>query len=57
MSNSNSADEIKVMLEGLKWKYHGDDHGFLAEIDLFSILRGKDDNSLIRKSWGKKMSD
>lgn len=57
MSTSNSTDEIKCMLEGLKWKYHGDDHGFLAEIDLFSILRGKDDKSLIRKSWGKKMSD
>ena len=38
-------------------RYHGDDHAFLAEIDLFSILRGKDDKSLIRKSWGKKMND
>jgi hypothetical protein len=57
MSNSSSVDEIKSMLEGLKWKYHGDDHAFLAEIDLFSILKGKDDKSLIRKSWGKKMND
>jgi len=57
MSNSSSSDEIKSMLEGLKWKYHGDDHGFLAEIDLFSILRGRDDKSMIRKSWGKTMNE
>jgi len=53
MASSNSTDEIKCMLEGLKWKYHGDDHAFLSEIDLFSILRGKDNISLLRKSWGK----
>ena len=40
MATSNNSEEIKCMLEGLKWKYHGDDHSFLAEIDLFSILRG-----------------
>lgn len=41
MSGSKHAEEIKCMLESLKWKYHGDDHSFLSEIDLFGILRGK----------------
>lgn len=40
MSRSNNSQEIKCMLESLKWKYHGDDHSFLSEIDLFGILRG-----------------
>jgi len=26
MSGSNNSEEIKCMLESLKWKYHGDDH-------------------------------
>ena len=43
MSGSNNTEEIKCMLESLKWKYHGDDHTFLAEINLFSILRGFDE--------------
>jgi len=42
MAKSNYPDEIKCMLEALKWKYHGDDHVFLAEIDLFGILRGNE---------------
>jgi len=42
MAKSTYPDEIKCMLESLKWKYHGDDHVFLAEIDLFGILRGNE---------------
>ena len=63
MSRSNNIDEIKTMLEALKWKFHGDDHTFLAEIDLFTILRGGDiseeningnnSSSLLRSAWGK----
>ena len=40
MAGANNPEEIKCMLEALKWKYHGDDHSFLSEIDLFGILRG-----------------
>ena len=54
MSNSNDSEEIKCMLEALKWKYHGDDHTILAEINLFSILKGLDEKSLLRRSWGKR---
>jgi len=53
ISKSNNAEEIKTMLEALKWKYHGDDHVFLAEIDLFGILRGNQDCPLLRSAWGK----
>jgi len=53
MAKSNNAEEIKTMLEALKWKYHGDDHVFLAEIDLFGILRGNQDCPLLRSAWGK----
>jgi len=55
MINSDWADEIKCMLESLKWKYHGDDHAFLAEIDLFGILRGLDAKSLLRRAWGRSL--
>lgn len=55
MINSDWADEIKCMLEALKWKYHGDDHAFLAEIDLFGILRGIDAKSLLRRAWGRSL--
>lgn len=57
MSMSDNADEIKCMLEALKWKFHGDDHAFLAEIDLFGIIRGRNDLSLLRQAWGKGLSD
>ena len=57
MSSSKESDEIKCMLEALKWKYHGDDHSFLAEIDLFGILRGPDAQSLLRRAWGKSLEN
>jgi len=53
MAKSTYPDEIKCMLESLKWKYHGDDHVFLAEIDLFGILRGNENQPLLRSAWGK----
>ena len=56
MINSDWADEIKCMLESLKWKFHGDDHAFLAEIDLFGILRGVDAKSLLRRAWGRSLN-
>ena len=55
MATSNDADEIKAMLEALKWKYHGDDHVFLAEIDLFGLLRGSPEHKLLRSTWGKSI--
>eukprot|EP01017_Pseudomicrothorax_dubius_P029136 TRINITY_DN350_c0_g2_i5.p1 TRINITY_DN350_c0_g2~~TRINITY_DN350_c0_g2_i5.p1 ORF type:complete len:1561 (+),score=580.71 TRINITY_DN350_c0_g2_i5:124-4806(+) len=53
MAPSNEADEIKSMLEGLKWRYHGDDLTFLAEIDLFNILKGSETQTVLRNAWGK----
>ena len=53
MSKSDQPEEVNCMLEALKWKYHGDDHVFLAEIDLFGILRGQEDKQLLRKAWGQ----
>ena len=56
MAKSNDSEEIKCMIEALTWKYHGDDHAFLSEINLFGILRGQDDDSLLRKAWGKSVN-
>ena len=30
MGDSTDANEIKSLMEALKWKYHGDDHAFLG---------------------------
>ena len=55
MAKSSHPDEIKCMLEALKWKYHGDDHVFLAEIDIFNILRGHESQALLRSAWGRSL--
>jgi len=57
MATSNDSDEIKSMLEALKWKYHGDDHVFLADIDLFGLLRGGSEHKLLRSTWGRSMTN
>ena len=56
MATSSSPDEIKCMLDSLKWKYHGDDHMFLAEIDIFNILKGHESQALLRSAWGRSMN-
>ena len=55
MSKSNETEEVNCMLEALKWKYHGDDHMFLSEIDLFGVLRGQEPQQLLRKAWGQSL--
>ena len=55
MARSTQSEELKCMLEALKWKYHGDDHVFLAEVDLFGILRGNEQQPLLRGAWGKSL--
>jgi hypothetical protein len=57
MVQSDWSEEVKSMLESLKWKYHGDDHAFLAEIDLFGILRGVEGGGLLHKAWGRRMDN
>ena len=59
MSSSKESDEIKCMLWGpeveiSRW-WH--DHSFLAEIDLFGILRGPDAQSLLRRARGKSLEN
>lgn len=55
---SKDQKEIKNILNALKWKFTGRDHGDLAELKIFSVLHkgnGEKDNKL-RKAWGRKVS-
>ena len=55
---SKDQKEIKSIINALKWKYTGRDHGDLAELKIFSVLHkgnGEKDNKL-RQAWGRKVS-
>lgn len=54
---SKDEKEIKAILNALKWKFTGRDHGDLARLNIFSLLHkgnGEKDNKL-RKAWGRKV--
>ena len=54
---SKDEQEIKTVLNAMKWKFTGRDHGDLAQLNLFSVLHkgnaGKDNK--LRKAWGRKV--
>jgi len=55
---SKDPQEIKSILDALKWKYAGRDHGDLAQLKVFAVLHrgnGEKDNKL-RQAWGRKVS-
>ncbi|CDW82480.1 hect e3 ubiquitin [Stylonychia lemnae] len=54
LKESDSNQEINVILNALKWKYTARDHGFLRSIDIFRVLHegnGEKQNKL-KKLWG-----
>ena len=54
---SKDEKEIKTILNALKWKFTGRDHGDLAQLNIFTLLHkgnGEKDNKL-RKAWGRKV--
>ncbi len=57
MASSTSSNEVKSLLEGLKWKYQGEDYRFLTEINLFGVLRGSENEILMRKAWGRSFEN
>lgn len=57
LRESKDEDEIKVILNSLKWKFLARDHQPLSHLDLFKILHqgdGKPDHKL-KKSWGRPL--
>ena len=54
---SKDEKEIKAILNALKWKFTGRDHGDLVKLNIFTLLHkgnGEKDNKL-RKAWGRKV--
>lgn len=57
LKHSTNIDEIKTLVNSLKWKYAARDHGQLRGLELFKILHegnGQPD-SLLKKVWGKNL--
>lgn len=57
LKESKDEDEIKVILNCLKWKYLARDHQHLHHLEIFKILHegdGAKDNKL-KKSWGRPL--
>ena len=55
LKDSKEEDEIKVIINCLKWKYLARDHQSLFQLEIFKILHqgdGKADNKL-KKAWGR----
>ena len=48
IGNSKDINEILCLLESLKWKYQGEDFKYLAELNIFTMLRGNNKESLLR---------
>ncbi len=57
LKESEEEEEIKVIINSLKWKFLARDHLHLRTLNLFSTLHqgnGKKENKL-RKSWGRPL--
>jgi hypothetical protein len=57
LKDSTEDEEIKAILNSLKWKYLARDHADLRKLDIFRILHegnGKKDNKL-KRSWGRPL--
>lgn len=57
LKDSKDTDEIKVIINSLKWKYLARDHHSLYALDLFKVLHqgdGKADHKL-KTSWGRPL--
>jgi hypothetical protein len=57
LKESKEEDEIKVILNSLKWKFLARDHLNLRYLEIFKILHegdGKPDHKL-KKSWGRPL--
>ena len=55
LKDTNEVDEIKVILNALKWKFIARDHASLRTLDIFKTLHegdGKKDNKL-KRAWGR----
>lgn len=55
LKTSKEDKEIKLVLNALKWKFSGRDHGELAHVKVFAALHkgdGEKDNKL-KKAWGR----
>ncbi len=57
LKESKEENEIKAILNSLKWKYIARDHGALKNLEIFKTLHqgnGKKDNKL-KKAWGRPL--
>lgn len=57
LRDSKDEDEMKVILNSLKWKFLARDHQSLFQLDLFKVLHqgdGKADHKL-KRSWGRPL--
>ena len=57
LKESKDVEEIKVILNSLKWKFIARDHLSLRTMDIFKVLHegdGKPDHK-IKKSWGRTL--
>jgi outer membrane phospholipase A len=57
LKESKDDQEIKAILNSLKWKYTSRDHSDLRSLDIFSVLHsgnGKKGNKISR-SWGRSL--
>ena len=55
LKNSNNEDEIKFLLNSLKWSYTARDHHELASLQFFKILHKGNNtpDNLFKKAWGR----
>ena len=49
-------DNLKIMLDSIKWQYSGTDHAIMLKSNFFKVIRSKDHpNSLLASQWGKTL--
>ena len=57
LKKATDENEIKAILNALKWKYSARDHTFLNKMQIFNVLHlgdGKKDNKL-KRCWGRQI--
>lgn len=55
---SNEENEIKALLNSLKWKYLARDHNQLKNLNIFKVIHegdGTKKDNKIKKAWGRNI--
>jgi hypothetical protein len=57
LKHSKSEEEVRILVNSLKWKYIGRDHSDLVRLNIFGVLHIGDNEkeNILKKVWGRRL--